>query len=90
MSLQTFFNRNRKPLEGVAQQEFTPWDAIKACSHFHRDFGEVPSDLRDPQTLSLPLNGIQQELYTDLLEARAEARLPALLTEFHSFIEDGE
>ncbi len=70
---------------------FSPWNLIVACTIFSRDFpDDVPADLIEASLTAAPIVGkVQDELYTDLLEARAENRLPELLAEIREFIEEG-
>lgn len=88
----TFFHRNRYPVESarLAHEPFTAWDVIRAASEYHRDFGGVPIDLRDPQAVDIPMGPRVAELYVDLLTAAAGGELDALLEDFIDYVEEGE
>lgn len=91
----TYFNRHRRQRDPApdgttkAWHPFSVWDCIRAVTEFHKDFGGIPADLRDDSVLGVPMGAYVSELYTDLIEANAENRLPELLTQFQEFIEEG-
>lgn len=73
---------------------FTVHNLLTACTVFALDFpDDIPDDLYDeavaenpPQLLDHSIVG---ELYTDLLEARAEGDLVDFLQEIREFVEEG-
>jgi hypothetical protein len=88
----SFFHKNRglpKPGREQNHNPFTTWDCIRALTEFHRDYGGIAEDLRDPEALGIPMGERVAELYTDLVEAQAQHRLPAMVAEFRQYIEDG-
>lgn len=87
MTIQPFFYENAQPRPDIDQDVFTAWDCLRALTAFDADFGGVPKDLRVKP--GGRLSRTQQELYTDLLDARAGGQLDALLTDFRQYIEDG-
>lgn len=73
---------------------FTPHQLLTACTLFALDFpDDIPEDLYDEAIAENPTvvakNGIINELYTDLLEARAEGDLEEFLEEIREFVEEG-
>ncbi len=91
VDMQSFFGRHRRPLPNVDQEEFNVYDVERALAHYHLDYGGVPQEMLTTEVRrDSRMSSTQQELYADLLEAKAEGRLAQVLDNFREFIEDGE